>query len=420
MDKEGTSTNSPTKSTTTNHSESPSSAETRRGGIPTTRHPHENLAPLAVDIGGSFTKLVYWRLAHPPDLPNYIIKEFQDGEPKIPLKPDPSLKIHLSEGGHEGSLKFLKFPSNKTAEFIEFVLAHNLHHSYGKENTNTVVATGGGAYKYSNLVKEKLGITFFPQDEMQALISGLNFCLLHVDNEAFTYSWTDEKQHFVSGKVQQKEDPKFPFPYLVVNIGSGVSILRVDDENHFERVSGTSLGGGTFWGLARLLTDIQSFSDVPELSNKGENRFVDLLVGDIYGGDYDMLGLKADVIASSFGKAATHPTNQPYRKEDIVKSLLFMISNNIAQIGYLNARIYGVKHIFFSGGFLTENPYVWARLSYGVDFWSKGEMKALFLSHNTYLGALGALLAHALPDLHSPVPEHIRHNNNHEHPPAEH
>lgn len=36
------------------------------------------------------------------------------------------------------------------------------------------------------------------------------------------------------------------FPYLVVNIGSGVSILKVTGPGKAERVSGTSLGGGEF------------------------------------------------------------------------------------------------------------------------------------------------------------------------------
>lgn len=49
------------------------------------------------------------------------------------------------------------------------------------------------------------------------------------------------------------------FPCLVVNIGSGVSIVKVDEEGKFERVSGTSLGGGTLWGLLSLLTDAESF-----------------------------------------------------------------------------------------------------------------------------------------------------------------
>jgi hypothetical protein len=34
------------------------------------------------------------------------------------------------------------------------------------------------------------------------------------------------------------------YPFLLVNIGSGVSIVQVNGENDYKRVSGTSLGGG--------------------------------------------------------------------------------------------------------------------------------------------------------------------------------
>lgn len=43
------------------------------------------------------------------------------------------------------------------------------------------------------------------------------------------------------------------FPYLVVNIGSGVSILKVTGPGKAERVSGTSLGGGLFFMYFCLL-----------------------------------------------------------------------------------------------------------------------------------------------------------------------
>ena len=35
------------------------------------------------------------------------------------------------------------------------------------------------------------------------------------------------------------------YPYLVVNIGSGVSIVKVDGPTAFTRVSGTALGPST-------------------------------------------------------------------------------------------------------------------------------------------------------------------------------
>jgi len=357
----------------------------------------DRTSPVAVDIGGSFTKLVYWRPPNPPEMPDYIIKEFQDDAInfKFPLKPDPTLKLSLKIDDHQADLKFLKFPSSRTVEFCQFVLDHKLHETYGPEKTKTVNATGGGAFKYANLVKEKLGVTFNKHDEMKCLIDGLNFLLLNVDNEAFTYDWKTKEQHFISCEKSKNGDPNFPFPYLLVNIGSGVSVLKVDDQS-FERISGSSLGGGTFWGLCKMLTDIKSFDEVKALSEKGDNKMVDLVVGDIYGSDLGTLGLSADVIASSLGKIGTARIEEqkPPQSEDIVRSLLFMISNNIAQIGYLNAKLHNIQRIYFSGGFLQENAYVWSRFSYAVDFWSHGEMQAHFLHHNSYLGALGALLQH--------------------------
>lgn len=46
---------------------------------------------------------------------------------------------------------------------------------------------------------------------------------------------------------------------MLVNIGSGVSILKFENENTFTRISGTSLGGGLFLGLAHLFTGNKDF-----------------------------------------------------------------------------------------------------------------------------------------------------------------
>lgn len=39
-----------------------------------------------------------------------------------------------------------------------------------------------------------------------------------------------------------------------------------------------------------------------------------------------------------------------------------------------------------------DNPSVWETVTWAINFWSKGCMKALFLRHDGYLGAVGALL----------------------------
>lgn len=94
------------------------------------------------------------------------------------------------------------------------------------------------------------------------------------------------------------------YPFILVNIGSGVSILKVTAADKFERISGTSCGGGTLHGLLSVLTPAKSFDEMLELAMRGDNKNVDMLVGDIYGSDYSRIGLKSSTIASSFGKVS--------------------------------------------------------------------------------------------------------------------
>ncbi len=92
------------------------------------------------------------------------------------------------------------------------------------------------------------------------------------------------------------------YPYLLVNIGSGVSMIKVSGPTQYQRIGGTSLGGGTLWGLLSLLTGARTFDEMLGMAEHGDNGAVDMLVGDIYGTDYGKIGLKSTTIASSFGK----------------------------------------------------------------------------------------------------------------------
>lgn len=68
-------------------------------------------------------------------------------------------------------------------------------------------------------------------------------------------------------------------------------------------------------------------------SERGDNATVDMLVGDIYGQDYGRLGLKSTTIASTFGKVFKKGgEKRQLSPEDISKSLLYAVSNNIGQI----------------------------------------------------------------------------------------
>lgn len=137
-----------------------------------------------------------------------------------------------------------------------------------------IVATGGGAHKFYDLFTEALGqgVQVLKEDEMECLITGLNFITL-IPNEAYFFS--DElvqQEQTIPNGVYERPSPNPPqysihfesnptpmLPCLLVNIGSGVSIIKVDADGSFERVSGTSLGGGTLWGLLSMLTSATSF-----------------------------------------------------------------------------------------------------------------------------------------------------------------
>lgn len=224
-----------------------------------------------------------------------------------------------------------------------------------------------------------------------------------------------------------KEPEDNIYPYMLVNIGSGVSMLKVSGPRTYERVGGTSLGGGTLWGLLSLLTPAESFDDMLEMAAHGDNAKVDMLVGDIYGKGYGKIGLKSTTIASSFGKvfkmkreaeteaedsgglsngddhhrsshhgggssSSAEAVKARFSASDVSRSLLYAISNNIGQIAYLQSKVHDLSHIYFGGSFIRGHPQTMNTLSYAIKFWSKGEKQAYFLRHEGYLGSVGAFL----------------------------
>ena len=60
------------------------------------------------------------------------------------------------------------------------------------------------------------------EDEMGCLIKGLNFLLKNIPDEVFEF-----QRHVQPEYKFQATDIDTVFPYLIVNIGSGVSVLKV-------------------------------------------------------------------------------------------------------------------------------------------------------------------------------------------------
>lgn len=325
-----------------------------------------------------------------------------------------------------GRLHFLHFETRNMMEAIDYVSATAL-----TENISTIGCTGGGSHKYANSFADKLQIKVIPFDELDCLVIGMDFALSSVRNECYTYRSIEtpidnenisqtEKEHRHKAKLDarwQKDNKdnitqvyipheifssNIIFPYLIVNIGSGVSILKVTSPGKFERVSGSSLGGGTYWGLCRLLTSCSTYENVLDLAETGNAAEVDMLVRDIYGGSYDNRNLNSAMVASSFGKLVMKENPRAgIKEEDLALALLMMITNNIGQVAYLNAQLHGCSRIFFVGSFLRHNAISCRRLAFAIDFWSNCKMEALFLKHEGYFGSLGTFLQSGFTnDLH--------------------
>eukprot|EP00835_Amoeboradix_gromovi_P003710 NODE_256_length_12667_cov_0.196292.p1 type:complete len:622 gc:universal NODE_256_length_12667_cov_0.196292:11784-9919(-) len=315
---------------------------------------NEEITHIALDLGGTLAKVVYFTKRQ-------------------------------STGGR---LIFTKFETQKINELIDFLKNIVLN----MEQVN-ITATGGGAHKFASLFKEELGIVLDKHDEMDCTVKGMNFLLKEIPYEVFSFNYKNELP------IQYIDSSKPKYPFLLVNIGSGVSIIKVSSDREYERISGSSVGGATFLGLTSLFSSHSKlnkldFDEILDLTKKGNNNNVDLLVGDIYGTDYSKIGLKSSTIASSCGKIFKQlEQGQELQPEDISLSLLYMISNNIGQIAYLHAKLHNIENIFFSGFFIRGHPTTITTLSYAINYWSKGEMQALFSRHEGFLGALGAFLS---------------------------
>jgi len=472
-------------------------------------------ACLGIDFGGTLTKIAFFEPRNLPEyaqnLAKFILSSESYGESG---ERDSDLSFYSEKLG--GRLHFVNFETSRTSGAIALV------NQIGPHNIKRVHATGGGAFKFSDKLKDELGICLLKQDELETVVKGIIFTLLeHPDSECYTcepdHDGAEHKHSGVSHDALSCAMKKIPqpmpvssaslFPFLVVNIGSGVSVIKVTAPDSFKRVSGTAIGGATYFGLCKLLCRCKTFKQAMDLAELGDSREVNLTVQDIYGGAYTLGGLGGEVTASFFGKAAaatghvrtkrsrkrpfvsflerigliilallstnivfmlrnyelekltssnnllmlvrdvvalllpvvtvwfvfwsneaklasSHPHTSGEEEEietetegntkdgkrrrlkkmkmqskttcfeeaDIARALVTMVAQNVTQIAFLNALVHGSERVIFTGNFLRHNRIAQRALSTMMYNWSRGNVKALFMEHEGYFGAIGAFL----------------------------
>lgn len=205
----------------------------------------------SLDIGGSLAKLAYLNTFR---YKVCVPKELSDPHSKRRISVSGPFEFYdYREHEYEGQkLCFTKFETRHIDSCLDFIRSTLLpSHAVVDKDAVCLVGrvTGGGSFKYMSSILEKLpGIKIEREDEMASLVRGCTFLLRNISDEAFIY---DKRampaQIFLSSFMVNT------YPFLLVNIGSGVSFLKVEADASYKRVGGTSLGGGTFWGIGSLL-----------------------------------------------------------------------------------------------------------------------------------------------------------------------
>ncbi|CEM11684.1 unnamed protein product [Vitrella brassicaformis CCMP3155] len=333
---------------------------------------------IGLDVGGSLAKVVFSSTG----------ETHNQSEGLSP--PDDHLELDLGDGR---TLRFIHFQTKQMGDLITF-----LRDVVGVRPGQALEVTGGGAFKYQDLLSKKLGVQIHKNDEMQSLMNGLSFLIRQHSHSTRRMQGSETSASSSRGfgsrgrpatdsivfRFDVTSRTRVPvdleenvYPLLVVNIGSGVSILKATAPDKFLRVTGTCIGGGTVLGLARLLFNASSFEEVVRLSEKGED-VLDLKVRDLFGERSGSRVLPGDTLASSFGKIYALNTcvsatelRGSLRKEDIARSLIHMVSYNLGYIAYLIGSVHRVRRVFFAGKYINDRPLTMQSITEGVNFYAR-------------------------------------------------
>ena len=277
-----------------------------------------------------------------------------------------------------------------------------------------VPVTGGGALKFRREFEEVFPhVVFHKVDEIDAIAKGFSF-LVQRPNSAFIFESRDCSVTPVpAGEVDQ------PFPLLLVNIGSGVSMIKIRSATEYERVQGSPIGGGTVLGLGKALFNADSFEEIMNLSMAGDSSRVDLSVGELIGASPNDDFWNLDTVASSLTKLLSLDKSTVSRA-DLAQSIVRMVSYNIGYVAYLVACLHKCERIYFSGKYVNKHIPTMDAISYAVKFYENWKPPPIaeeslahlesgnepnrspaslgrkcevrFLHQEGYVGAIGALL----------------------------
>ena len=120
---------------------------------------------------------------------------------------------------------------------------------------------------------------------------------------------------------------------------------------------------------------------------KGNNEYIDLSVGDIYGGDYEGVSLGADLIASSFSKVNISNMDM-IEKKDIGKSLAIFYGVTYSQVAAMLSSKEEINNMIISGD-TFDSLELMQMIQSCLDSFSQGSKNAVFSDYSKYFEIIG-------------------------------
>jgi type II pantothenate kinase len=137
---------------------------------------------------------------------------------------------------------------------------------------------------------------------------------------------TSKSQEFIADGLGARYESKLDHT-IVVSMGTGTSFVKCDGDN-MRHIGGIGVGGGTLAGLSRLLLNTSDIKAVAEMAKQGNDRNIDLTIGDI--SPQPLPGLPMDTTASNFARAQSDAS-----KEDIAAGIIKMVLQSIGSAAWL-------------------------------------------------------------------------------------
>ncbi len=173
--------------------------------------------------------------------------------------------------------------------------------------------------------------------------------------------------------------------FIVANVGTGTSIHMVDQDS-YERIGGSGMGGGTLLGLSYLLTGEDEFDRILTLGEQGDGRKLNVTVGDIY--SHEPPPISGDLTASNFGDLAQMKQGT-HNKEDYIATVVRMIGETITTMSVQAADRIGTDAVIYIGTTFSNHNTLQSIMTQYTELRGK---KAYFLENGEFSGAIGALL----------------------------